>query len=318
MLLLVAIGVCSAYVADQHEAQQYSFKGAPATREQLGEVLFFERELSLDGTKSCASCHIPAYGFADTVAFSRGVGGKTGNRNTPSCANVTDRPYLFYDGRAGSLEEQVRFPIENPVEMNMPIGRAVERLRGDKRYVAWFGKIFGDVPTEAGLKAAIAAYERTLETSKTPFDRYMVQEDSTLLSAAAQHGREVFMGKGKCLECHFTPDFTGDEFRNIGLFDGRQLNDSGRYLVTHNLADLGKFKVPGLRNVGVTAPYMHNGMFKTLKEVIDYYDDPRKTVPGAVNADSLISGPLHLSGTEKADIEAFLNTLTDDRFVKGK
>ena len=124
--------------------------------------------------------------------------------------------------------------------------------------------------------------------------------------------------KTKCFDCHFSPDFTGDEFRNIGLYDGRKLKDTGRYVITRNKKDIGKFKVPGLRNVAVTAPYMHNGMFKTLKEVIEYYDNPYKVVPKPINIDTLMEKPLGLTAEEKLDIEHFLLTLTDDRFVKRK
>ncbi|GAA4465102.1 cytochrome c peroxidase [Nemorincola caseinilytica] len=298
------------------ETDQLSFSGAPATKEQLGEKLFFEKMLSADRSASCASCHIPAYGFADTAALSRGVGGHLGVRNSPSCANMSERPYLFYDGRAATLEEQVRFPIEDTNEMALPINEAVKRLRANKQYVEWFKKIFGEGPTERNLKVAIAAFERTLETSRTLFDRYM-DGDSMAISASAIRGRELFMSKkAKCFDCHFSPDFTGDEFRNIGLYDGVRYTDKGRYAITKKEEDMGKFKVPGLRNVSVTAPYMHNGMFRTLAEVIEYYDDPYKVVPAPVNMDTLMVEPLHLTAEEKKDLENFLLTLTDDRFKK--
>ncbi|MBZ0099831.1 MAG: cytochrome-c peroxidase, partial [Taibaiella sp.] len=120
----------------------------------------------------------------------------------------------------------------------------------------------------------------------------------------------------KCFECHFSPDFTVDDFRNIGLFNGQEYNDSGRYAVTHNPEDIGKFKVPGLRNVAVTAPYMHDGSIKTLREVIDYYDQPHILVANAIGRDSVLREPLNLAEQEKQDLEAFLHSLTDDRFVK--
>lgn len=293
-----------------------SFNGEPATPEQLGEMLFFEKRLSLTQQVSCASCHIPEYGFADTIPLSKGVDGRLGKRNTSSCANMTDRPYFFYDGRAGSLEDQVQFPVEDHNEMGMPLADAVKRLNKDKSYIQYFKTIYKQTPTEANLKSAIAAFERTLETSNTPFDRYMNGDDHAI-SASAQRGRELFMGaKTKCFDCHFSPDFTGDEFRNIGLYDGVTHKDEGRYAITKDIRDLGKFKVPGMRNVAVTAPYMHNGMFKTLREVIDYYDDPYKTVARPINMDSLLIQPLHLTEQEKVDLENFLITLTDDRFAK--
>ncbi len=313
--VLCALVLCYSFLPVKPSTIQYSFSGEPKTMAQLGEVLFFEKKLSLDGSRSCASCHIPEFAFSDTVAFSKGVANKLGKRNAPSCANLADRPYLFYDGRAGSLEEQVKFPIEDKNEMNIPIEEVVKRLNADKHYVALFQKIFSAPPSEDYLKAAIAAFEKTLETSKTPYDRYMDKDDSSLISAAALRGRELFLVKAKCFECHFSPDFTGDEFRNVGLFDGKKFNDSGRYSISRNLQDLGKFKVPGLRNVAVTGPYMHNGMFKTLKEVIEYYSDPYKIVAHPINIDTNLVKPLNLSAQEKADLEAFLVSLTDDRFV---
>ena len=137
------------------------------------------------------------------------------------------------------------------------------------------------------------------------------------MSTAAIRGREVFMSKkAKCFDCHFSPDFTGDEFRNIGLFDKNQFLDKGRFEVTKDSADLGKFKVPGLRNVAVTPPYMHNGMFSTLEEVVEYYDNPTKFVAHSINADSLLQKPLGLTVQEKSDLVEFMKALTDFRFIK--
>lgn len=282
----------------------------------LGERLFFEKRLSANNTISCASCHLPEHGFADTVALSRGVGGRLGKRNTPSCANVSGRSLLFYDGRAASLEDQVHFPITDTNEMAARLPAVIRRLSADRQYKAMFKKVYNAAPSATNLADAIAAYERTLETSASPFDRYM-DGDEKAISESAIRGREVFMGKkAKCFDCHFSADFTGDEFRNIGLYDGKKYTDEGRYAITRNMEDLGKFKVPGLRNVAVTWPYMHNGMFRTLREVIDYYDDPYKTVSNPVNIDTLLQQPLHLTEQEKTDLENFMLTLTDDRFVK--
>lgn len=316
LFVCVSVVCCCAFLPVTSPGAKFSFAGEPKTKEQLGEMLFFEKMLSADSSISCASCHKPEFAFADTVAFSVGVGGKLGKRNAPSCANLADRPYLFYDGRAASLEDQVKFPIEDKNEMNVPIEEVVKRLNANKHYVTRFQKIFHSKPTEDYLKKAIASFERTLETSKTPFDRYMDSDDPSKTSAAAIRGRELFMTKARCFDCHFSPDFTGDEFRSIGLFDGKKLNDSGRYLFSKSLADIGKFRVPGLRNVAATAPYMHNGMFKTLKEVIEYYDDPYKIIPEPFNIDTSLAKPLNLSTQEKTDLEAFLISLTDDRFSR--
>lgn len=285
------------------------------TRAMLGRKLFFDPVLSGDRSVSCASCHKPAFAFADTAVFSQGVGGRLGNRNTPSAMNVAARDVLFWDGRSETLEQQALIPIANPVEMDLPIDSAVRRLRKSKTYVALFRQVFGALPTARNLGLAIAAYERTLETSDTPNDRWL-QDKPNGMTTQQVRGREIFFEKGRCIECHFTPDFTGDEFRGIGLFNGKQYNDSGRYLITKDPADLGTFKVPGLRNVAMTAPYMHDGSFKTLREVIDYYDNPSAVLPDGMNRDTVLNKPLGLTELEKQDLEAFLLALTDDRFRK--
>ena len=288
----------------------------PATKEELGEMLFSDPILSQNDQISCASCHIPGHAFSDTTAVSKGVAGKTGTRNTPSAMNLSSRSTFFHDGRAGSLEDQAAGPIENPVEMNLPIAEAIKKLNAHKAYTSYFKKIYKETPSRENMLDAIAAFERTLETSNTPFDRFM-KDDTTAMSEAAKRGQNIFNIKGKCFDCHFGPDFTGDEFRNIGLYDGKKLNDAGRYDVTKDSSDIGKFKVPGLRNIAITGPYMHNGMFKTLREVIDYYDTPLAFVKGGINTDPLLLQPLHLSLQEKSDLMAFLNALTDDRFKSG-
>lgn len=285
----------------------------PATKEELGEMLFSDPILSQNNSISCASCHIPSHAFADTSAVSKGVDGRTGNRNTPSAMNLSARNFFFHDGRSKSLEDQAAGPIENPVEMNLPIAEAVRKLNADKNYTNYFKKIFKELPSRETLLDAIASFERTLETSNTPFDRFM-KDDTGAISEAAKRGQKIFNIKGKCFDCHFGPDFTGDEFRNIGLYDGKKLNDAGRFIVTKDSSDIGKFKVPGLRNIAITGPYMHNGMFKTLKEVIDYYDTPSAFVKGSINTDSLLLKPLNLSVQEKSDLLEFLESFTDDRF----
>jgi cytochrome c peroxidase len=285
----------------------------PDTPEALGEMLFSDPILSSNQTQSCASCHIPAFGFADTTAVSLGAEGQRGDRNTPGVTNMSARPYFFWDGRAASLELQALQPIANPVEMNLPVDRALERLRAGARYRAAFQRVYGHAPDSASLGGALAAFIRTLETGNTPFDRWM-QGDEAGMSAAAVRGRAIFMEKGKCFDCHFGPDFTGDEFRNIGLFNNKNLTDPGRFALSKDSADLGKFKTPGLRNIAVTPPYMHNGMFKTLREVIDYYDNPAHFIPDGINRDTLLAQPLRLTEAEKTDLEAFLLALTDDRF----
>lgn len=283
-------------------------------RAELGRKLFFDPILSQDRTVSCSTCHQPQFAFADNREVTPGVGGATGTRNTPSVMNSAGRTSLFWDGRSETLEDQAIFPIENPVEMALPIAQALERLNGDEHYRQQFQLAYNSPATARTLGRALAAFQKTLDTVDTPYDRY-VHGDDTQISESAKRGRLLFIGKGKCAECHSGEDFTSDRFRNIGLYDGKQLNDPGRGEFTKNPQDNGQFKIPSLRNVAVTAPYMHNGMFKTLREVIDYYNDPDQIVPGAKGRDAALTGPLRLSETEKSDIEAFLRTLTDDRFA---
>jgi len=285
------------------------------TREKLGERLFFDPILSKDRTISCASCHRPEFAFADTSAVSLGVGGVRGERNTPGITNLSGRPNLFWDGRSGSLEHQALQPVQNPVEMALPIAEALKRLNESTLYAAAFKRLYNGPATEKTLGAALAAFERTMETSDSPYDRY-INGDDHALSAAAIRGRMLFIGKANCNTCHSGEDFTADRFKSIGLYNGLDLKDPGRFAVTGDSSHIGDFKIPGLRNVALTAPYMHNGMFKTLKEVIRYYNNPDAVVKNSKNRDLALSRPLGLTEEEMNDVEAFLVSLTDDRFIK--
>jgi cytochrome c peroxidase len=294
---------------------QATFKtDEPTDKASLGKLLFFDPILSRDSTVSCGTCHIPAYAFADTAKVSTGVGGKKGTRNTPTSMNLLLPRFFFWDGRATSLEQQALAPIENPDEMDLPVHEAVKRLERSKKYNGYFQKIFNSAPTSEYLAEAISAFERTLETSDSPYDEWKFSGKENAVSDAAKRGFNIFNTKGKCAQCHFGADLTFNDFRNIGLFDGKKFNDSGRMVITKKPEDLGKFKISSLRNIALTAPYMHNGMFKTLEEVIDFYNDPAKIVPRAINRDSLLQKPLNLTVSEKKDLKAFLMVLTDKRF----
>jgi cytochrome c peroxidase len=290
----------------------------PISKQDLGRLLFFDPILSGNRTISCASCHKPDFAFADTLPVSLGVKKRKGTRNTPSAMNLSLQPIFFWDGRAKTLEEQALAPIENPLEMNLHLDEALLRLQKSEKYSRWFKTVFNSEPTRANLADAIAAFERTLETSDSPFDNWKFSDDPLAVSDAVKRGFVVFNEKGKCVRCHFGADFTQHEFRNIGLFDGRNLKDSGRAVISGKKEDIGKFKTPGLRNVAVTAPYMHNGMFKTLKQVIDFYNDPGKVVPNAIARDTILAKPLGLTKQEKKDLEAFLFALTDKSFTTKK
>ncbi|MBK9487006.1 MAG: c-type cytochrome [Chitinophagaceae bacterium] len=285
------------------------------TKAGLGKKLFSEKILSKDSSVSCASCHIPTFAFADTVAFSVGIEGKLTKRNTPSVLNMKNRPYYFWDGRASTLEDQSLMPIQNPDEMGLPIEEAVKRLNQSKEYKLLFQKIFGQKPTAKNLAAAFSAFEKTLETVDSKFDDW--SNNLKNLTASEERGRELFVGdKAKCFDCHRMEDFTTDEFKNIGLYNGKEFNDAGLFNITNKEADLGKFKTPGLRNIAVTAPYMHNGMFKTLEEVVDYYNNPQAFVTNSINIDDALKSPLNLSEKEKKDLVSFLKTLTDKKYLK--
>lgn len=308
LLIIGTISVATAFITPLSD-------GKIKNRAALGKKLFSDKNLSKDSSVSCASCHIPAFAFADTLAFSIGIGGKLTTRNTPSVLNMKFRPYFFWDGRAASLEEQALIPLENPDEMGVPVQEVIRRLNQSPEYVKHFRRIFNAKPNAKNLAAAFSAFERTLETVDSKFDFWSNNKGE--LSVQEERGRELFIGsKAKCFDCHFQIDFTDDSFKNIGLYNGKDLNDAGRYRITGDSLDMGKFKTPGLRNVAVTAPYMHNGLFETLDQVLAYYNTPGHFVDGAINIDSALKEPLKLTPAEKKDIIAFLKTLTDKAYVR--
>jgi len=288
------------------------------TKIQLGEKLFFDPILSKDSTISCSSCHRPELAFADSVALSVGINGQKGLRNAPSIMNMAFRGEFFYDGRAASLRDQIHFPIEDPLEMGAPYHEIISRIKRHTKYSPYFKKIYGEEPNGENIADAIASFEESLETANTEFDAWMHDKPNSM-SPAAIRGRELFLSdRAKCFDCHFSPDFTGDEFKNIGLFDGIKYNDKGRFMITKDDADIGKFKVPGLRNVAVTGPYMHDGSFKSLEDVIEYYSDPYSFVSKPINMDPTLTKPIRFTEQEKSDLIAFLRSLTDRKFYKNR
>ena len=314
IVCILSVAVTVTFISSFGFKSQANFA---TSKVSLGKKLFNEKMLSLDSSVSCASCHKPDFAFADTVAFSIGIHGKETNRNVPSVLNMKNRPLFFWDGRASSLEAQALMPIANPDEMGLPINEAVKRLNESKVYKKLFLQVFKQRPSVENLSAALAAFEQTLETVDSKFDDW--SNNKGKLSRAEERGRQLFTGrKAKCFDCHFGEDFTGDEFKNIGLFNGNFLTDSGRSAITQKKGDVGKFKVPGLRNVAVTAPYMHNGMFLTLDEVLRYYNEPQGFFPHQVNLDPLFNKGLKLTPGEQADIISFLKTLTDKAYVRNR
>jgi cytochrome c peroxidase len=269
----------------------------------LGRRLFLDPLLSADRSIACASCHQPTHAFADTLALSRGVNGQHTLRNAPSILNRAYGKTLFWDGRAASLEEAVLQPIQNPREMALPLDSLVRRLRDDASYRAAFRVVFsGEEVTARNVARALSTYLRSLRSGGSAYDRYM-NGDRDALSAEAVAGLRLFVGKANCSACHVPPTFTDERFHNTGV--SASAADSGRVGVTTRPADRGKFKVPTLRNVALTAPYMHDGSLLTLEAVVELYERGGGPNP---NLDLEIHA-LRLSPDEKRALIAFLRSL---------
>ncbi len=282
----------------------------------LGRKLYYDPLLSVDNSISCATCHHPDKGFADGAVFSTGVGGKKGGRNSPTVCNSAFYTVQFWDGRAPSLEKQAEGPVRNPVEMAHTLAGVEQKLAANPEYVAEFQKSFGPGPiTYDMVEKAIATFERTVISGNSPFDRYYFGGEKKALSASAQRGLKVFLNpnKGNCNVCHSIGEkdalFTDNKFHNVGV--GAEVNgtmkDSGRYEVTKNEADRGAFKTPSLRNVALTAPYMHDGSLASLKDVIDFYVGGGNSNP---HRDKQIRALDFLTRQERDDLVAFLESLT--------
>jgi cytochrome c peroxidase len=279
----------------------------PQTPEKvaLGHQLFFDGRLSADGKISCATCHDPATGWANHNAVDTGVGGRKGDRNSGTILDAAYMDFQFWDGRARSLEEQALGPIHNPVEMGETLENVVRKLNAVEGYRTQFQAVFGTDVTADGIAKAIAAFERTVLSGPSPFDRYMAG-DKTSMSASAIRGLRVFNGKARCRTCHKGPMLSDQSFHNIGVGMDRPNPDVGRQAVTNDPRDRGAFKTPTLRNVALTAPYFHDGSGRTLAEVIAYYD--RGGVPD--QALDIFMTTLELTEQEQADLVAFLEALT--------
>lgn len=281
------------------------------TRERalLGKRLFFDTRLSRTADVACATCHLQPNAFSDPKARSVGVEGRTGTRNAPALVNEAWQKSFFWDGGVPSLELQAIAPIQNELEMDMTLEAVATRLAGDAGLVRAFDGAYGEGPSEFTISRALASFVRTLVSGNSPYDRYR-RGDTSALSDAALRGMTVFMGeRGECFHCHNGYNLAIDEFRNDGALPDDP--DLGRATITKSPLDVGRFKVPTLRNVAVSAPYMHDGALATLAEVIDVYDAGGRGHP---NTDPAIH-PLGLSALEKADLLAFLESLTDEGFL---
>ena len=310
----------------------------------LGRKLYFDTRLSKDGTLACATCHDVSRGFTDHRSVSEGIGDHLGKRSAPTTMNAALLQSQFWDGRAPSLEEQAKLPILNPIEMGHPdAASAMTGVSADPSYKELFQRAYGRAPNYEDLGRAIASFERTLIFLDAPFDRFAAG-DANALSPAAQRGLALFNGKARCVSCHMmnssNPIGTDNLFHNIGVSARKQnfealagqalgvlkdgsntealdklaietdMSELGRFLVTKKREDIGAFKTEQLRNVGLTAPYMHDGSLKTLWDVMDHYNKGGETnayLDGGIE-------PLNLSEAEIDDVVAFLFSLTDSRF----
>ena len=275
----------------------------PPTPEKiaLGKQLYFDPRLSVDNTISCASCHDPEKGWSNNDQFATGIGGQRGGRSAPTIVNSVYNKFHFWDGRAGSLEEQALGPIQNPIEMNMKMDVCVEKLNKISGYREQFQEVFGTEVTEEGIAKAIAAYERTIVSGAAPYDRYKAgQKDA--MSEAAVRGMELFFGKAFCSACHVGPNFTDNAFHNIGIGMDKKEPDPGRYAETKLGGDRGAFKTPTLREIARTGPYMHDGGLKTLEEVVEHYN--KGGIPNPQLDENLFE--LNLTEQEKKDLVVFL------------
>lgn len=290
---------------------------------ELGRKLFYDTKLSADNSQSCASCHAPASGFTDPDQFSTGIDGEVGNRNSMPLVNLGWAKELFWDGRANSLENQAFGPVVNPIEMHNTWVNAVSTLQSDDIYPELFKRVFGTSEIDSvKVVKAIAQFERTLISGNSPFDKYLRGEVTGMTD---QEELEVYQGfslfmdetKGDCFHCHgdsYMPLWTDNLFHNNGL--DATFTDNGLGSVTGNSNDNGKFKTPTLRNLKFTAPYMHDGRFSTLYEVVNHYSfglQNSSTIdPLMKNVDN---GGVALSPAEKILLIKFLESLSDESFI---
>jgi cytochrome c peroxidase len=279
---------------------------------ELGRLLFFDPILSVNNDRSCASCHHPDLGFADGLSHPVGINGQTLPRHTPTLWNVGWARPLFWDGRAATLEEQAGEPLLHPLEMGSNAEGLALKLRNIPEYVARFEAVFGagDALSFEHIVQALAAFERTLTSTASAYDRFAAG-DFNALSKSQQRGLNLFRSAAtRCFECHMAPIFTNNSFRAIGVPEEAGQVDPGRRTVADD-AKIGAFRVPTLRNIALTAPYMHNGRLTTLEEVVQFYADGGGRAFDNEDVDFFIQG-FTLSEQEKADLVAFLYALTDE------
>ena len=311
----------------------------PMSRDKvkLGRTLFFDLRLSSDNTVSCATCHSPQAAFSDNRQVSLGVGLAAGIRNAPTIINRAFSREQFWDGRAPSLEEQLKLPLINPKEMAMPSHELlVKKVGAIRGYKSWFKRVFARDVNIDDLAKAIAAFERTVVSGNTKYDEFKAGAQQAL-NEAEQRGLELFEGKARCSQCHNGPNFTDEKYHNLGVDWETDIVDLGRYMVTHKEQDIGAFKTPTLREIADTAPYMHNGTVATLEEIVVFYNKggianpfldvemkrPNRTLEQMLEyyekkGIEKVPSPepelvmLNLSDKEQADLVAFLRVLSGE------
>lgn len=293
----------------------------------LGRVLFYDTKLSKNNTVACASCHVQADGFSDRAQFSEGFEGSLTGRNSMGLGNATfyEKGHFFWDERAASLEDQVLMPIQDETEMGMTLDSVVTRVESHAYYRILFARAFGDsAVTSTRISRSMAQFIRAMESTDSKFDRALINHNGNVapntqltgLTAQENRGRQVFLDRnlGACAGCHGTDAFIAEEALNNGL--DATTTDEGLGAVSGNTNDDGKFKVPSLKNIALTAPYMHDGRFASLEDVIEHYNSGVQAHP---NLDNRLKIPgtnqprrLNLSASDKAALAAFLRTLTDE------
>jgi cytochrome c peroxidase len=271
----------------------------------LGARLFFDPVLSSDRSIACASCHRPELGFADAAPLSRGVHGRRTTRNTPTLLNRAYGQSFMWDGRAASLEEQALLPIENPLEMDLPLEEALARLGADAAYRAEFELALGGPPGREGLARALAAYVRTLVLGNSPVDRFRAGRFEAL-SDSERAGLWLYESRGGCWRCHGGANFSDEGFHNTGVGVREGAPEEGRAAVSGRPEDRGRFKTPTLRGLAATAPYMHDGSLATLEDAVEFYRRGGGANPGL---DPLLA-PIEMSSSDAANLAAFLRALS--------
>lgn len=284
----------------------------PMTTEKVafGKELFFDKRLSSNNEVSCASCHLPELAFTDGKAVSEGVEGRLTQRNSPSILNAGLLPTVMYDAHLPTLEQQVIVPIQEHVEMNMDMIDLIEKLRAVPEYQDAAKSIFNREFDAFVLTRAISAFERSLVSTNSSFDQFYYANKKNALSDSQKRGWKLFSQELYCIQCHPAPQFTTHQAINNGLYEDYSA-DEGRFRIHHDSTDIGKFKVPSLRNIELTGPYMHDGSMISLIDVIKHYQTGGKQ---HVNKDSRIT-PFELSSTQEEDLVNFLISLTDTSYM---